>query len=73
MIGLALIGVETDKQDEVVLRDTGKTQAAFDHATAIPYGVKYVTSVNNQIKLLPTSSKTMIAELFDGRISRRWK
>lgn len=52
MSSLVKINVDTDKAGAVTLSGSAASQAAVDKAVAIAKGVKGVTSVNNQIKVV---------------------
>ncbi len=49
---LVKISVDTDDKGKVVLSGTAATQAAVDKAVSIARGVKGVTSVTNNIKVV---------------------
>jgi len=53
MVSLVHIGVDTDQKGAVMLSGTVKTKAESDKAVAITRAVKGVTSVDNQIKVVP--------------------
>lgn len=52
MSSLVKINVDTDKQGMVVLSGRAATQSAVDKAVSIAKGVKGVTSVKNEIKVV---------------------
>ncbi len=52
MSSLVKINVDTDKTGIVTLSGTAASQSAVDKAVAITRGVKGVTSVRNQIKIV---------------------
>lgn len=53
MSSLVKINVDTDKAGEVTLSGTAASKAAVDKAVSIAKGVKGVTSVHNDIKVVP--------------------
>lgn len=53
MSSLVKINVDTDKAGMVMLSGSAADQAAVDKAVAIAKGVKGVTSVKNEIKIVP--------------------
>lgn len=52
MSSLVKINVDTDKTGIVTLSGTAASQSAVDKAVAVTRGVKGVTSVRNQIKIV---------------------
>lgn len=52
MSSLVKINVDTDKAGAVTLSGTAASQAAVDRAVTIAKGVKGVTSVKNEIKIV---------------------
>jgi hyperosmotically inducible protein len=50
---LVHISVDTDSKGEVTLSGTADSSAAVDKAVSIAHGVKGVTSVQNDIKVVP--------------------
>lgn len=53
MTSLVHIGVDTNQKGEVMLSGTVKSKAEADKAVSITRAVKGVTSVDNQIKVVP--------------------
>lgn len=52
MSSLVKINVDTDKAGVVTLSGTANSQSAIDKAVSIARGVKGVTAVHNQIKIM---------------------
>ena len=54
MSSLVKINVDTDKHGSVTLSGSATSQSAVDKAVSIAKGVKDVTSIQNEIKVVPS-------------------